>query len=158
MATPVTTAPVTVGPIELPPRAEAGRYTRAQLEFREVDHSGRSMDVRVYLDRTDANADTPLDDPSFAGRFHIFGHGGCAGDLGHCELPAERDPFDFRLPHPLTPISVIVVITEALNRVLDAGATEFSVTAVPIVHDYGLPLGRDAKTELEFRSVSLVTY
>jgi hypothetical protein len=148
--------PVTVGPIELPPRREGASYTRAQLEFREVDHSGPSMDIRVYLDRPDASADTPLEEA--AGRFHIFGHGGCAGDLGHCDLPSERDPFDFRLPHPLTPVSVIVVVTEAINRLVEQGAGEFTVTAVPLVHDYGLPLGRDAKTDLEFRSVSLVTY
>jgi hypothetical protein len=149
--------PVTSPAIRLPPREPGAYYRRAQLEFRDVDHSGPSMDVRVFVDRPDASADTPLEDAAFAGRFHIFGHGGCAGELGHCDAPtAAPDPFDFRLPHPLTPVTFFVIITPVVNRLVDAGAS--TVTAVPLVHDYGLPLGRDAKTDLEFGSISLVTY
>ena len=31
------------------------------------------------------------DDPSYAGSFYIFGHGGCFGDVGHCDVPTSRD-------------------------------------------------------------------
>jgi hypothetical protein len=64
----------------------------------------------------------------------VFGHGGCYGDEGHCEVPEEAtDPYDLRPPHPLTPYTKIVTVTDALRRVL---ATEpgglRTVTLVPI--------------------------
>jgi hypothetical protein len=93
---------------------------RADLIFYGVDHSGSSFQARVYLDAPDADASSGRDDPRYAGAFHVFGHGGCFGDTGHCDVPdGPVDPFDHDLPHPLTPQTKVVEITDALRRHVD---------------------------------------
>ena len=117
-------------PVELPP-ADA-EFARADLAFYGVDHSGASFEARVYLGAPEATIATSRDDPSYAGAFHIFGHGGCFGDTGHCDVPTEAaDPFDLRPPHQLTPQTKIVTITDALRRVLESGGeTSMIVTVI----------------------------
>jgi hypothetical protein len=65
-----------------------------------------------------------------------------------------------RLPHPLTPHTKTVIISEPLRRLRDhSDATSFTVTVVADVYDpSGLPLGRDLAEPLLFESISLVTY
>ena len=77
-------------------------YYRADLEFHGVDHSKASFEGRLFINNPDAGPDTPTGDESYVGSFWVFGHGGCAGDEGHCEPPAERRAFDFRAEHQLT--------------------------------------------------------
>jgi hypothetical protein len=152
--------PYVTDPLELPePEVE---FSRADLIFFGVDHSGRSFQARVFVNNPDANADTArAEEEGYVGAFHIFGHGGCFGDVGHCDLPTSpQEQTDLRLPHPLTPATKGIVVTDALRRLLDAGLREVTLTVVPIVHETTLPLGR-AATEgptLQFQSVSLVTY
>src|SRR6266496_260174 len=71
--------------IELTPLA-AG-FARADLEFHGVDHSGASFEARIFFNNPGATAATEKTPANgYAGAFHIFGHGGCYGDLGHCEV------------------------------------------------------------------------
>jgi len=116
-------------PLELPdPEAE---FARADLVFYGVDHSGSSFEARVFLENADASLATSRDDPSYAGAFHVFGHGGCFGDEGHCDVPTEPpDPFDLRPPHQLLPQAKLVVVTDALRRALSAGRAVVTVTIV----------------------------
>jgi hypothetical protein len=103
-------------PLDVPVNRED--ITRADLIFYEVDHSGPSYVARVFLDNPKADADTPREpDSGYAGSFAVFGHGGCYGDEGHC-APSDRlrDEFDRRPPHPLTPQTRTLEITEALKR------------------------------------------
>jgi hypothetical protein len=88
-----------------PTSPEEGRFTRADLVFSGVDHSETSYEVRVFLNNPTADASTPRTaEHSYAGRFVVFGHGGCFGDEGHCEVPSQpRASTDLRLAHPLTP-------------------------------------------------------
>jgi hypothetical protein len=113
-------------PIPLPAAIAAGEFSSAQLIFYEVDHSGPSFEAPVFLAASDVDATTPFDpDAGFAGSFVIFGHGGCVGDEGHCDVPEKhKDPFDNRPLHALTPQTKTVDITEALKRILGAGAVE----------------------------------
>ncbi|HWH12470.1 MAG TPA: hypothetical protein VG165_15205, partial [Solirubrobacteraceae bacterium] len=106
----------TSAPITLPP--DAGIYSRADLVFYGVDHSGPSFEARIFLGNPGAGLSTPVDDEhGYAGSFHVFGHGGCFGDSGHCAVPTgPRDPFDLRPPHQLTPITMTVIVTRALKR------------------------------------------
>jgi hypothetical protein len=150
-------------PLPMPAHTAEADFVRADLQFHGVDHSGVSYEARVFLNRPDADANTPLetvDDGGYAGSFHIFGHGGCFGDLGHCDIPQERHPNDKRLPHPLTPHTKSVIVTEALRRLREhTQANEFTVTVVADVYDLGdLPLGRDIREPLLFDSISLITY
>ena len=109
-------------------------FTRADVVFTGVDHSGGSYEVRLFLNNPDADASTARDEAArYAGRFHVFGHGGCFGDIGHCDVPKpSADPTDFRPAHPLTRLNTYVTVTTALRRLLVAGAMLETLTLVPI--------------------------
>jgi hypothetical protein len=135
-------------------------FDRADVVFQEVDHSGPSFEVRLFFNNPDADADTPRSaEEGYAGRFTVFGHGGCYGDIGHCDVPAPTtDPTDLRPAHPLTPLDTYVTVTGALRRLADAGEPLQTVTLVPVVLH---PNRRDNHGTLEpfnFSQLSLHTY
>jgi hypothetical protein len=104
-------------PLELP--ADRANIVRADLVFYGVDHSGPTYEGRIFLDNPRATEETAREaDRGYAGSFTVFGHGGCFGVDGHCS-PKDRyvDEFDRRPPHPLTPLTIAVTITEALEKV-----------------------------------------
>lgn len=107
-------------------------FRRADLVFHGLDHSGPSYEVRIFFNQPDATAATPRTTEGYVGSFFMFGHGGCAGQPGHCEVPDSRRPFDRRPPHQLTPATRWVTVTDALRRALDAGEG-ITVTAVAVV-------------------------
>src|SRR4051812_48374972 len=100
--------------VDLPFPGEPGAaaFSRADVVVTGVDHSGTSYEVRLFLNNPTATAATPRTDGNgYAGRFTVFGHGGCYGDEGHCDVPAaSSDPTDLRPPHPLTPLDTYVTI------------------------------------------------
>lgn len=137
-------------PLELPDQAEP--FERADLIFYGVDHSSLSFEARIFLSATAVDHKAGRDHPAYAGSFFIFGHGGCFGDEGHCDIPAERDPFDLRPPHQLVPAMRIVTVTDHIRRLVEAGTTEAPVTIV--AHTPG-----DASNKvLAFDKVRLATY
>ncbi len=140
--------------IDNPARAGQPDFQRADLVFYGVDHSGPSYEARVYLNNPDADLRTPRDAAShYAGSFTVFGHAGCAGDAGHCEVPTgPRDPFDRRPPHPLTPQTKTVIVTDAL-RLLDD--EQLQVTVVPVRPGRE---GAEVVDTLAFDRFSLLTY
>src|SRR4029453_15273167 len=120
-----------------PTSPEEGRFTRADLGFSGVDHSQTSYEVRVFLNNPRADASTPRTaEQGYAGRFVVFGHGGCFGDEGHCEVPSQpRASSDLRLAHPLTPQTKLVTVTDALRRGLAEHQGLRQVTLVPVSKD-----------------------
>jgi hypothetical protein len=118
----------TSAPIELP--ESAGEFARADLIFLGVDHSGASFEARLFLDAPDADKSWPRDHAAGCGSFIIFAHGGCFGAAANCDVPASRDAFDLRPPHPLLPAIRIVTVTEAIRRRLETGAAAVTVTVV----------------------------
>ena len=149
-------------PLELPAHDPDADFVRAELQFHGVDHSGLSYEARIFLNRPEADAESERgsNEAGYAGSFHIFGHGGCFGDVGHCDVPSEpRHANDLRLEHPLTPDTKVVIITDALKRLRAEGAESVTVTVVAHVYDPGeLPVGRDLREPLLFDNVRLVTY
>lgn len=142
-------------PIELAPAITSGDYARADLIFDGVDHSQASYEARIYIDAPDAELATGRDHPAYAGSFHIFGHGGCFGDLGHCDVPTEpQGPFDLRGPHQLTPATKVVIVTDALKRIIATAADKGSITVTVVV---AAP-GKSSNEYLLFRQLRLVTY
>jgi hypothetical protein len=141
-----------------PPIPLAGldrRFSRADLVFHGLDHSGPSYEVRIFFGRTDAAADTPkAAGEGYVASFYLFGHGGCAGQPGHCEVPESRRPFDVRPPHQLLPATRWVTVTEAVRQAMEGGAA-LTVTAV-LVPVSGRGRGDDDLAAPE--RVSLVTY
>jgi tyrosinase len=142
-------------PFELPLWEGQPSFYRADLHFHGVEHRGDSYEGRVFLDAPDAGPATPMEPESgYAGSFYVFGHGPCYGDDGHCEVPqGPIHPFDYRRPHPLNPRLAVVTITDALQRRIAAGGSEFGVTVVPTnVRD------EEVGDVLHFQRLSLITY
>jgi tyrosinase len=119
-------------PLTVTLTAPGESYYRADLEFHGVDHSKASFEGRLFINQPDAGPDTPTSIDSYAGSFWIFGHGGCAGDEGHCEPVTERRAFDFRPEHQLTTVSKRVMITGKLRALVQPGE-QFTVRIVPYV-------------------------
>jgi tyrosinase len=136
--------------IELPPADEV--FDRADLIFYGLDHSGTSFEARVFFDPRGVGRDADADHRAYVGSFYILGHGGCFGDVGHCDIPSARDPFDLRPPHQLEPAIRILTVTEALKGLLERGADAAKVTVVAQTE------GRAANDVLAFDGVRLATY
>ncbi|MGO8884147.1 MAG: hypothetical protein ACLPUO_02465 [Streptosporangiaceae bacterium] len=131
-------------------------FSRADIEFHELDHSGASFEGRVFLNNADADENTDTTAASgYAGSFHVFGHGGCFGDEGHCDVLPRRT-YDPRAAHPLTPAVKVVIATEAVNAALGADSETITVTVVPVVTSLTEKCGAD--NVLSFESVRIVTY
>jgi hypothetical protein len=101
------------------------------------------------------------EDSGYVGSFYIFGHAGCFGDEGHCDVPTgAADPFDQRLPHPLLPHTKTVEVSRFIREKLgEATNGEVTVTVVPVA--YGWPVGQDGaagEALLKFERLALVTY
>lgn len=141
----------TSAPIELPRTARP--FARADLLIYGIDHSGYSFEGRTYLNAPRRlRADAGREHPTYVGSFFIFGHGGCFGDVGHCDIPEDRDPFDLRPAHQLEPAIRILTVTDAVRRLQEAGEETFTVTVT--AHTAG---SRSNKV-LSFETVRLATY
>jgi hypothetical protein len=135
-------------------------FKRADLVFEGVDHAGPSYEARVFLNNPGATADTPRTaDEGYAGSFHIFGHGNCFGDVGHCDVDERGNaPHDLRLPHPLTPARKLVKVTDTLKAVLQRDGKLHHVTVVPVAVGHPAPGESDPEGFLKYDKVQLVTY
>ncbi|HUB13492.1 MAG TPA: hypothetical protein VMB34_16200 [Acetobacteraceae bacterium] len=135
-------------------------FRRADLIFEGVDHAGPSFEARVFLNNPNATAETERSIANgYAGSFHIFGHGVCLGDVGHCEVDDRgKAPHDLRGPHPMRPQQKLLVVTDALKQVLDRDGKIDNVTVVPVA--YGHPATNDPDPEgfLKYGGVRLATY
>jgi hypothetical protein len=142
-------------PIELAPGIASANFERADLIFYGVDHSQASYEARIYINAFDADASSGRDHPAYAGSFHIFGHGGCFGDVGHCDLPTgPADPFDLRGPHQLTPATKDVIVTDALKRIVAQAEDKSSVTITVVV----VAAGEPTNEYLQFDELRLIAY
>ena len=143
VSTPIGVAPADIGT----------SYSRADLIFDGVDHSGRSYALRVFFNNPAATGSAELSaENGYAGSLYVFGHGGCFGDEGHCEVPAEREPFDVRPPHQLTPAKLWLEVTDPIRQFAQ-GTDRLVITVVPVATSEAAP-----DTPLPFERISLVTY
>jgi hypothetical protein len=137
-----------------------GEFYRADLVFHGLDHSGPSYEVRVFFNRPDADAETAITaEAGYVTSFFMFGHGGCAGQPGHCEVPESRRTFDRRPPHQLEPATRWVTVTDAVRRAVAAG-DQLTVSAVSVMTttlQTGASLAGDADL-MALERLSLVTY
>lgn len=145
-------------PLPEPIEGEAP-FSRADLVFHDVDHSGLSYEGRIFLNAPDADENTPKEtEAGYAGSFYIFGHWGCLGDEGHCDIPEGRlHAFDYRPLHKLVPYKQIVDVTPAIQRLVEGEAVnEVTVSVIPVAE----PLLEDDDTSdlLHLSRLSLLTY
>jgi tyrosinase len=136
--------------IELPPANRP--FARADLIFHGLDHSGASFEGQVFLDPRGVGRKAGSDHRAYVGSFFVFGHGGCFGDIGHCDIPRERDPFDLRPPHQLEPAIRVLTVTEAVEALLERGVETAKVTVI------ARTAARRPANVLAFDKVRLVTY
>jgi hypothetical protein len=150
---------VTSAPLELPELEPGEDISRADLVFYGVDHAGPSYEGHIFLNNKGADADTERSpQEGYAGSFAVFGHNGCFGDEGHC-LPGQRyvDEFDVRAPHPLRPLTMTVIATDAVRSALaDPSVRAITVTVVAIVPQDDYP--KSSQEPLKFDYVRLLTY
>jgi hypothetical protein len=140
----------TSAPIELPPANRP--FARADLIFYGVDHSGPSFEARVFIDAKGVGQGADAGHRAYVGSFFIFGHNGCFGDVGHCDVPRDRDPFDLRPAHQLEPALRVLTVTEAVQGLIerDLEAAKVTVTAHTA--------GSASNAVLAFETVRLATY
>ena len=118
-------------PIKLNWIKEETEFYRADIEFLGIDISGPSYEGRVFLNNPKADENTGLNlDNGYAGSYYIFGHGGCYGDAGHCDIKPRRT-FDSRTEHDLTPAYKSMIATEAIKKILKT-TKEIVISVVPI--------------------------
>jgi hypothetical protein len=136
--------------LELPSPEHA--FHRADLIFYGLDHSGASYEAQVFMAARGVGGEPDREHRAYVGSFFILGHGGCFGDVGHCDIPATRDPFDLRPAHQLEPAVRIVTVTEPLKAMLQQGLEAAKVTVVAHTE------GRASDEVLSFRTIRLATY
>lgn len=142
-------------PIPLSPAVRAGEFSAADLIFYEVEHAGRSFEALVSLNPPRVAEPSRDREAGFAGSFVVFGHGGCFGEEGHCDVPREgKDPFDNRPLHPLTPLTKMVDVTEALRKV----APESEHLSVSVLATVPGPEKPELRDLLFFSAMRLVAY
>jgi hypothetical protein len=141
--------------LQLPAHSEVSEHDRIDLELRGVDHSAGSYSVRVFVNHPDADAETTMDEnAAYAGSFYVFGHGPCLGDEGHCDIRGGPiNPYDYRLPHQLTPQYHRLQITDAVRR--GDGDETFTVTLVAVENRDGQASSSDL---MVFTRLSVVAY
>ncbi len=102
------------GPIATP--TDLG-FKRADLEIFGIRHAFGSYTALVFLNNPDVDSGgASKRSRGYAGTFSIFGHGGCLGDAGHCDVENTRRRFDDRPSHPLTPGFRRLIITKPLRK------------------------------------------
>jgi hypothetical protein len=133
------------------------RFVRADIEISGIFHGEDSYEGRIFFNNPKADAKTPKDlAHGYAGSFHIFGHGGCLGDVGHCEVSEDsREPYDFRPPHPLTLAKKRVTVTEALREIAK-NSSVVTVTIVPVITAINELC--DAENVFRCENIQFVTY
>ena len=121
-------------PIEPTPPTTAPKYTSETLNVGTLDRTSYRVDIEFHASTMRARRTrgaststtrTPTRTPAtttqtYAGSYHIFGHGGCLGDPGHCDVEPRRR-YDPRPAHPLTPAKKVVIATDPVKRAIEAG-------------------------------------
>jgi hypothetical protein len=140
-------------PIKLTGALAAREFDRADLVFYDVDAGSASFAANVFIDPAGTKPDlTASRTAGYAGFFFILGHGGCFGDLGHCDVPQTRDPFEMGPPPGLAPQTKLVDVTDELKA---SSHDAIIVSVLPTTRSARGPLLIDA---LKFSSLRLLSY
>jgi hypothetical protein len=134
------------------------KFYRADIEIHNLDHSGQSYEGRIFLNNPSANQRTPIDqEHHYVGSYHVFGHGGCYGDVGHCDGVHEKRRYDRRMSPDIRPQYKRIIATKMVRR-LGSETNKFTVTIVPVLYGrqgYQTPPGQDI---IKFDNIGIITY
>jgi tyrosinase len=143
-------------PVDVDTVVRSDEFHRADLEIGGINHTGTSYEGRVFIDNPDADEETSKEDPTYAGSFNVFGHGGCFGAEGHCEAPDRRRRFDNRPLARSIRMKKRVKVTEALRRAAAGGGQiQFTIVGVPVS---GSAPGSEPEGILDIKRMSVVVY
>ena len=122
-------------PIKIDEKIKA--FRKAEIRLHWVPQLMRSCFIRAFLNQPGADAATPVhDNPNFAGYLAVFGHGGCYGGPGHCDLPpAQSRDYDRRPRSHNTPRNHRIDVTQCARRLLET-ADSLQITLLVIGVDY----------------------
>lgn len=111
----------------------------AAVQFHQVKYPKESLIVHIFVNTPEASKGTPRNNnPNYAGRFTIWGHGECWGGQGHCDVPANARTTDSR--HHLMPFDINYDISQCVAKI-GAFGKEIDVSIVVDV------LGKDVNDE-----------
>lgn len=100
-------------------------FYRADIEIHNVDHPLQSYEGRLFLNNTKANLKTPKNERN--------NHGGCYGDVGHCDFMPERRTYDLRQDSDIRPQYKQVEATDIIKK-LGSRTNKFTITIVPVLY------------------------
>jgi tyrosinase len=117
--------------------AKVKAFKRAEVRLHWVPQLARSCFIRVFLNQPGADAQTPITgNPHYAGYMAVFGHGGCYGGPGHCDLPPLKTrAFDVRPRNHNTPRNHRIDVTATARELLKK-KSEIQITLLVIGVDY----------------------
>ncbi len=134
-------------------------FYRADLIIHGLDHSGPSYEGRVFINNPDANHKTSDESSQgYIGSFFVFGHGGCLGNAGHCEVRRPFTRFNM-IPNQLLPEKMSLIITDKLKE-LGKSTDKFTFTIVPRLSKGSDKTCQDADLEkvVKLDGVTIETY
>jgi tyrosinase len=124
-------------------------FEHAALTFVRRTYPRQSFEVRVFFNEPAASASTPKrNNPKYAGSLYTFGHGGCTGDPGHCDVPVVPEGATYfawlRPEHPLTPRRLTLDVTKAVRKAKSSATNTKLEVHIVLVDPKGAGLPSDA--------------
>jgi hypothetical protein len=143
------------GPLRFDVEKLGNKFYRVDLQFHGLDHSGSSYEGRIFINNPEADHNTPKTlENGYVGSYHIFGHGRCFGDIGHCDVRNAISPFDYRPSHPLTPAFKRIRITDQIIKIGKI-TKELVITIVPVLSGISEDPNKDV---VKLEKISIVSY
>jgi hypothetical protein len=134
---------------------EENDFYQAVIEIYGLDTNGPSYEGRVYVNNPKADGKTPLDESAgYVGSFDIFGHDGCWGDEGHCDVLPDR-PYDSRIHSHTDPVYKSIRATKAIKKCVKS-KSKITITIVPKI--FGGQRMSDAKDVVKCERVRITCY
>jgi len=113
---------------------EAGADRHLVLRLQGVRHDAESFSMRVFLNLADADHNTPIKDPHYAGSLYMYGHGLAANLAVHPKQHRDGDKTVITLG-PLEPFDTLLDINLPYRYLLSHGECLDSITLVPVAED-----------------------
>ena len=133
-------------------------FYRADIEIHGIDHSGQSYEGRVFLNNPNANQKTPKDENSnYAGSYYIFGHGGCYGDVGHCDYVPGARKYDLRQNTDIRPQYKRIIATDLIKK-LSKKTNSIVITIVPVLYAKSEEESVPKRDIIKFDKIGIITY
>lgn len=134
---------------------EESDFYKAVIEFYGIDTNGPSYEGRVYVNNPNADGNTLMDESSgYVGSYHIFGHDGCWGDEGHCDMPQYR-PYDSRTHSHADPVYTAIDATKLIKKYVKS-KSNIIITVVPVI--FGGQRMSDAKDVVKCERIRITCY